>query len=322
MSNNQTQKPLPLTVTLHQALPQIAALLGKTFQFAPDAMVQMAGHVRSYNTLMEWLGTANVNANRHFGLTLKIAKNLAQNGGVSSFILYVMRGETRVMSYGIAADGIVFNARGLLLNKNDETATRADVEAFRLHLRDVGCEKFFKSALEAYGCPKQGRGKEAYKRAMALLDEALSERVVQRKKLNIEAKKFQQFLDILFGNYQHVARQTKILYAEGVTASGKTASEPKAARYTGDVFTLEVAANYAVLRFSFGEICVGEGCQQFKPEGLVQAIRKAGNPPHYIATAMKAVMAFEAFSAECAAAEAARRRILRLMCSQPQACAA
>lgn len=319
--SDQTQKPLPLTVSLHKSLPQLAALLGETFQFDPEMMTQIAGSVRSYGTLLKWLGIANGHAERNFGLRLRISKKLTRNGGLGGFILYVRRGETSIMSYEIDPDSVVFNARGLYLNRNDDTATRADIEAFQLHLREVGCEKFFRSALQAYGRPKQGRAKEAYQRAMAVLDEALSERVVQRNKLNVEAKKFQQFLETLFGSYQNVRQQTEILCADGVTATGQKVSDPRAVRYTGEAFTLEVAADYAQLHFAFGTICAGKGCQQFKPEALVQAIRKAGDPSHYIATTMKAIIAFEAFSAGCETAENTRRRVLRLMCSQPVACA-
>jgi hypothetical protein len=321
MSNNQTKQRVPLTVALRKSLPDVANMLGDVFQFDANMMADVADSVRSYSTLLKWLMIPNNNADRNFGLNIRVSKKLNDRKALEGFILYVKMGDKKdLMMFEFTPDRCVFNARGLYLDNTDETATRADIEAFQLHLRDVGNEKFFKSALDGYGCPRSGRAKEAYKRAQAVLAEALSERAVYRKQLNVEASKFQRCLDQVFGSYQSVGRQTKILYAEGVTASGKAVSDPHAVRYTGDAFTLQVSGNTAILMFSFGTICVGNGCQNFKPQELVAAIRKSGAPAEYLKTVMKALMAFEIFTAVCPTAEASRRRVLRLMNAQAQAC--
>lgn len=322
MSDQKTKKQVPLTVGLHKVLPNIAHLLGDIFEFDANLLGRAAEGVRTYDNLLRWLQVPNNNAERNFGLNLRVSKKLSKNEGLSGFVLYVRKGETQIMTFEFNRGNVIFNVRGLYLDWADETATRADIEAFQLHLKDVGCEKYFQSALKALGPPpKGGRALEAYTRALAALDEALSERVVYRRQLNSEVVKFKDFLDRILGDYKVASPKVEVLYRGGITPQGKEFNDPKAFRYNGDDFTLEVGGDYAVLKFAFATISLGGGEQKFCAAKFVHAMRKQKLPAAYTLGVMKALLAFEIFSQDCALAEANRRRILRVMCCQPKSAA-
>ena len=319
MSTNTKNEQIPLSVGLRKAMPQIATFLAKAFGNDPNLMEKVAPQVTNYETLLKFLQLPNNAAKRNFGLRLTVSRKVSDRGALMGFLLYVRnaKGED-LMVLGFELQKILFNVRGLYLDSTDECATRADPEAFQLHLQDVGNESFFKSALEAFGEPKDARGQEAYKRCMAVLAEALSERAINRRKLNAQVPKLQEFLATVQGHYNPSDGRTKMLTTAGIAANGNVVQDIVGVRYKGEGFLVEVGPDYVVLVFAFGAVCTGKDVSQFDAKKLVEAIRKAGRDSGYVATVMKALMAFEAFSAECPQAEASRRRMLRLMFSRPE----
>ncbi|GEM_PF-5992377 len=319
MSTNTQNERIPLSVGLRKSMPQIGAFLAQAFGNDPNLLENVASKVNTYEVLLKYLQLPANAAKRNYGLSLVVSKKVSDRGALTGFLLYVRnQKKDDIMVLGFDSKKILFNVRGLYLDSSDETATRADPEAFKLHLEDVGFEKFFRAALEAFGEPSDERGKEAYKRSMAVLSEALSERAINRKKLNARVPEFQNFLATVEGKYDAQNGRTKMLTGAGVAANGNVVQDIIGVRYKGDGFLLEIAADYVVLVFAFGAVCVGKNVSQFDAKKLVHAVRKEGKGSGYTARVMKALMAFESFSVECSRAEAARRRMLRLMLCRPE----
>lgn len=319
MSTNTKNERIPLSVGLRKAMPQIGAFLARTFGNDPNLMQNVASQVNNYEDLLKYLQLSANGAKRNFGLHLTLSKKVSDRGALVSFLVYVRNQKKEdIMVLGFSAQKIIFNVRGLCLDSSDPCATRADTEAFQLHLKDVGNEKFFKSALEAFGEPADERGKEAYKRSMAVLSEALSERAQDLNNLKAQMPKFQRFLTTVLGRYDDSDGRTKMLTTAGLAANGNVVQDTVGVRYMGDGFLLEIGPSYVVLVFGFGAVCVGKNFSQFDAKKLVKSIRKAGKGSGYCARIMKAIMAFEIFSVDCPQAEAMRRRMLRIMCLRPE----
>ena len=309
----------PLSAALKKALPDICDILAITFETDVWSLKQMAAGVKKYGDLCQLLLVCDQACRRNYDdLYLRSTPKINDDGVLTHFKVKVYAKKTSIaLVLVLSPTSTVLNIRGVYLDSSDECATRGDAEAFKLHLNILGNEKFFKAALSAIPRPKGTRSEKLFIHANCILDEAMSMKKKNRAKLNTRVPAYHQFLGKVLETYDPADGRTTMLRSGVIDHMGHTVMDTVGVRYNADSFEFEVGADYTSLVFAFGAITVGKEGSTFDSAKLCAEIRKVAANADYFSTIMSALIAFEAFSADCPEAEAVRRRMLRVLYPQP-----